>query len=437
MAVLICWTSCAVPAGDQTAGAAERPTAPDQVHESAPRIHLLEEYDSSIGVRTGRRLAHIHQPGSAPHNVVVVVPDAGEFTASSRRTTLWLTEGHVVDVMILPLEEAVEWKQAVEVLQALIERWGVEPGADMRKDLEKWKTWDLAGREKVFNPPRQRTRTELSAKVHLLAHVRPAPKRGWFLAIDFSANPEERRRLRREREEAVRQEAEQRLAVEVFENARTAEERFARVDAFLDDPPTWFTDPPDRDTWEYVRAVKAILAERAVADAGIAGIERLIQARINWLDAAEAHPAVLAAYLNGLEPDQVIEGTWLYRALARYANRSEAVMALLESWLAEAQKPAEQEKWVEAIWQAARFGKPRAIRMVQLLEDERASVRLAAAKRLPDVGLMIPRWVLEALEAHVQARREAGADAEELEPLEAILEELRRGRITDRPRPKS
>lgn len=207
-------------------------------------VNMLESYEDAIGhingvVRADRTIAHAYRP----RTITVVVPDVREFTSHSERTTFWLSEGHVVNTTVMPMKDTAEFKEVKAKLDELLNQWEIDPSQDpnefVRQVFSKWSNMNPPGSEEVFNPRRHGTSIVLSPKVDLDIHIRPGAT-GWYLAIDFSANSSERDRIIKEKEDSLRQHAEERLAAEVLRGAQTPEEQFARIDKFLTSQPDWF-----------------------------------------------------------------------------------------------------------------------------------------------------------------------------------------------------
>ena len=281
--------------------------------EPAYRLRLLAPVAETVpdAVAWAGSIGHISEQGESPHSVTITTPEGATYTSWSRRTTIWTTEGHVTGVTVLPMAEAAESQaQVAGHLADLLEQWEIEPTGRLRQMLDRTARIERGGNW-------QHAGMRVSPTMNLRAYMRSSGTGQWFLAIDFNANVDETARLREEAWVVRLAAAEERVRDEVLGDARTPGERVARIDAFLADPPEWFTDSLGRGMSNSpTGAFRHVLADAIVSDAGAAGITLLTQARIEeWRKVAKEHPGALAEFLARLDPDEVLQDEWLYRTL--------------------------------------------------------------------------------------------------------------------------
>ena len=177
-ALVLGWVGLAMPDDGPPAGPAPRPSPPRRV-----AVRLLGPAEAITGIEAPKGVArrngtYLH--ARDPADVTVRLPGGRAARVWSKLTSVHVDHGVVVDVDLLPLPEAVPFREAVAELRRLMREMGIEPDERMREQMAAWP--DDSG---YFT---YRTGVNLSESVKFSVDVRPTPDDNkFYLALMFSA----------------------------------------------------------------------------------------------------------------------------------------------------------------------------------------------------------------------------------------------------------
>lgn len=162
--------------------ATAQPVSPRRVS-----VSLLQPAEKITGLNVPKGLADqidTYLRVQEPAELTVFLPEDRTIRMHVKYASINVQYGTVVDVHILPLSDAVSFREAVVEVQRLLADLNITPDELMRKQMATW--------PQVSGPMTYTTGVKLSESIKFTVDLRSSDDNRWFIALMFSAIGEKR-----------------------------------------------------------------------------------------------------------------------------------------------------------------------------------------------------------------------------------------------------